>query len=144
MMKLFSLGVGVLTLLVSGCSSQFSCNQYPSTGCQPVSYVYESMNDGFYDYRKDFANTKKAQTNKNINLGRQEQGSDFVNSNSGVVLNIESADNAIHYPNAGDPLLSKPVVARILITDYETDQGDYVEGGYVYIKVKDSVWLQRN
>ena len=50
-----SLKIPLLVLLLTGCASQsrYSCNQFPTSGCQPVSAVYDSTDQGLEDYRLD-------------------------------------------------------------------------------------------
>ena len=113
---------------LTGCAANFSCTGKDTSakGCEPVNSVYHSMDDRFYDYRED--NIRKHNNNKK----------EFVK------INISKASNIIKYPKAGNPVLSKPIVSRILFTDFIDDQNDFNEGGYTYIKLQDSKWLTKD
>ena len=123
-------------LLLSGCaSSTFDCNSASSDGCEPVSYVYADMDEGFHDYRPHPIHKVPSSS-----AGGGDTGADKRK----LTIKVSQSDNAIAYVKAGDPLLSQPITARILFTNWQDDQGNFNEGGYTYIKLKDSVWLMKN
>ena len=119
--------IPVLLMLMSGCSYKYPCSDFPDAGCQPVKAVYEDTNDGLYDYRREFyQKRKKAEA--------EEKGD--IDS----VINIAPSEKALALPNPGDPILSKPVVLRVLVASWEDKDGDLNAGGYLFLKVRDSQW----
>lgn len=116
-------------LTLTGCADNFSCAQYPTTGCQPVSDVYARTNGELNDYR----NSLYREENKK----KDEEKKDSMKS---TVVEVGQAHRSLNYAQPGDPILSKPVVMRILINSYVDNQNDLNAGGYVYIKVRDSEW----
>jgi len=142
-----------ITLLIlgaiglAGCSSvEYSCNQYPDSGCQPVSVVYEKTNDGYVDYRKTLFNEKqekKKTTHRHANNKRRvvHKHSD---DEDGLSINIGNTHRALNQASPGDPILTKPVVMRILFDGWVDKENDLHTGGYVYVKLRDSEWQLNN
>lgn len=103
----------------TGCATDYTCGQFPSSGCQPISKVYESSNDGIYDYRDDLyeeSQAKKKNKKKKIKLRKTAERS----SKAGKVE-------------------SEPRKLRVLIGDWE-DEETVNNGGYVFIKEKEKKW----
>ena len=117
----------VLITLSSGCATKYSCGQFPRSGCQPVSTVYERTDNGLNDYRKGLFDKK-----------------DNVKTSKGLKTNVQvgRAHQAINYASPGDPILTKPVVMRILFNSWEDAEKDLNAGGYVFVKLRDSEWVQ--
>lgn len=117
---LMVLGFSVL----AGCATDsYTCGQFPESGCQPVSVVYKRTNDGFHDYRHDLYDEQK----------REAKG--------GVDIRVGQAHKTMNYVSAGDPVLTKPVVLRILMDSYEDEQKDLIGGGFVYVRLRDAEWV---
>jgi type IV conjugative transfer system lipoprotein TraV len=115
--------------MLGGCSQSFTCSQYPTTGCQPVSDVYDRTNGELNDYRTSLYREE----NKEKNEGKKE-------ALKAAKVEIGGAYRALNYAQPGDPILSKPKVMRVLINSYVDSQNDLNAGGYIYIKVRDSEW----
>lgn len=111
---------GLLLMLVAGCTTPYSCGQFPQTGCQPVSEVYRRTTDNFHDYRSELNQDEKAQKIEKT-------------------VSVVPGEPVLTY-RAGDPILTKPQVMRILLNAWEDKSGDLNAGGFVYIRVKDSEW----
>lgn len=129
MNKFIAIGCVLSSLFLNGCAEKFSCSQYPTTGCQPVSDVYARTNGELNDYR----NSLYREENKK----KTEASKDAMKSST---VEVGEAHRALNYAQPGDPVLSKPVVMRVLINSYVDTQNDLNAGGYVYIKVRDSEW----
>ena len=111
---------GLLLILLTGCATQYSCGQFPETGCKPVSEVYRHTNNNFYDYRTELykkGNNKKREKGAQLRPGQP-----------------------VFTHQMGDPILTKPLVMRILLNAWEDKGGDLNAGGFIYIRVKDSEW----
>lgn len=115
-------------LLLQGCvsNSKFSCAEVPTGGCRSVSEVYSQTNDGFVDYRQE--ESQKGKLSSKAQHAKE------------IAVRISQANRALNYANPGDPILGKPMILRILITPYRDEDGDYIAGGYVYMKIKDAEW----
>jgi len=124
-------------VLLNGCAS-FSCGQFPRTGCQPVSHVYERTNSGFEDYRTVTESDLEGQ-----NEGRVAGRRGGARALTGPVRTA-GAVNAITGINPGDPLLTQPQVLRIKVLPWEDAQRDLNAGGYVFIRVRESQWRITN
>ncbi|HGS5470895.1 TPA: TraV family lipoprotein [Vibrio parahaemolyticus] len=118
--------VGVLSVL-SGCSASYTCGQFPQSGCQPVSTVYDRTNDGFHDYRRTLYDEEKKSKS-----GRKEEN---------VAVNVGQAHRTLNYSTPGDPILTKPVTLRILFNSWQDKDKDLNAGGFVYIRLRDSEWV---
>jgi type IV conjugative transfer system lipoprotein TraV len=125
-MKKFSLICAILML--TGCAQNYTCGQFPSSGCQSVSTVYEKTNDGFHDYRKTLFDEKsekktveKQKNSRNRRTGRTHQ--------------------TLNYVTPGDPILAKPTVMRVLINAWVDQDKDLNSGGFIYLRLKDSEWI---
>lgn len=117
--------------LISGCavfSNEYSCGDIPEAGCTPVSEVYDKTSGNVYDYRKD--------------LNKPEEDDD--DNSKAPIINISSAHRAMNYVSPGDPILTKPVVMRVLYRSFENDQKDLDAGGYTYLRMRDSEWVIQN
>lgn len=114
---------------LSSCAAKFTCGQFPQSGCQPVSAVYERSNDGLHDYRKTLFDEKNSA--KNGHAGHKKKD---------VNIHVGEAYRALNYTVPGDPLLSKPVVMRVLFNSWVDKENDLNEGGFVYIRLRESEW----
>ena len=115
----------ILALLSAGCANDYSCNQYPDSGCQPVSSVYGKTNHGFNDYRKNLFDES------------EEKKSDSEN------ITVAPSFKAINHVVAGDPILSKPIVLRVFINDYIDKSGDLNAASYVYMRLNKGTWINQ-
>ena len=113
--------------LIQGCATSYSCGQYPDSGCQPVSEVYEKTNGEIADYRKRGKAKAKAK--------------EATEAETTVNINIGTAHRTLNYVSPGDPILTKPVTMRILVNNWIDKDNDLNAGGFVFIKVKDSQWV---
>jgi hypothetical protein len=117
----------VFTLLaISGCAvfdSKYSCGTIPNAGCTPLSDVYENTSGEVYDYRQD---------------SNSESRKSLISQN---IIKVSPSTRALNYVNPGDPILTQPVVMRVLYRSFETDKSDLDAGGYVYLKMRDSEWV---
>lgn len=114
--------------LISGCATftdEYTCGEIPEAGCTPVSEVYNKTSGNVYDYRKDL--------NKSTDEGEKEV--------KAPIINVSSAHRAMNYVSPGDPILTKPVVMRVLYRSFENDQKDLDAGGYTYLRMRDSEWV---
>jgi hypothetical protein len=128
---LFSLfAIGLLT----GCADKYTCGQFPSSGCQPVSTVYKRTNDGLHDYRKSLfekeqeEKEKAAKDNKSKTIAQR-------------MIHVGQANRSFNYVAPGDPILTKPVTLRILFNSWQDKDKDLNSGGYVFIRVRDAEWV---
>lgn len=154
MKKILLLGLALSVL--GGCANKYSCGQFPKSGCQPVSSVYDRTNAGFDDYRKglfDNQNKEKNEPKKEsstVQAGQSHQKSGVKirstrsDQSGGAIINVGKAHRAINYAAPGDPILSKPVNLRILFNMWEDGDKDLNEGGFVYIRLRDSEWVIDN
>lgn len=121
--------ISAIVSLTSGCAifdDQYTCDEIPEAGCTPVSEVYDNTSGHVYDYRKD------------LNKSDDEKESKVP------VIKVSSAHRALNYANPGDPILTKPVVMRVLYRSFENDQKDLDAGGYTYLRMRDSEWVIQN
>lgn len=125
-MRLFFI---LFCVFIGGCS-KFSCGQFPSSGCQPVSHVYERTNDGFHDYRAGL-NQKR-----NSSSSHHHHGHHFDDK-----IRVGQAHRDINRASPGDPILTQPVIMRVLFAPWEDKQKDLNIGGYVYVKIRDGEWV---
>ena len=119
----------LIFLMISfyGCATKFSCGQFPDAECNPVSSTYDETNSGYNDYRKDlFKDDKKDKKNKIKELEKEYK---------------KVGRNKLDYADYGDPILTKPVYMRWLFNDWVDKNKNLHQGGYFYVKVKDSEWL---
>lgn len=117
----------ILILLFSNaalvsCVTDYACSEYPETGCQPVSAVHRKTNDGYRDYRKGLYNEGQ-------DSGRKD-----------VEIKISETKSAMATLDPGNPILTKPVILRVLLAPWEDSEKDLDAGGYLFIKVRDSQW----
>lgn len=110
----------VTLILLTGCATPYSCGQFPETGCKPVSEVYRHTNENFHDYRSELNNKGNNKERKNVKQLAPVQ------------------PKLTH--NMGDPILTKPLVMRVLINAWEDKGGDLNAGGFIYLRIKDSEW----
>ena len=116
-------------LMLNGCAATYTCGQFPSSGCQSVSTVYEKTNDGFHDYRKtlfDEENKKKVEKKKQKN---------------GQKLHVGKTHQTLNYATPGDPILTKPAVMRVLFNAWVDQEKDLNAGGFIYLRLRDSEWV---
>lgn len=107
-------------ILLTGCATPYSCGQFPETGCKPVSEVYRHTSENFHDYRGELNKTEK------------DKERDKVKQLAPV--------QPILTHSMGDPILTKPLVMRVLINTWEDKHGDLNAGGFIYLRIKDSEW----
>ena len=126
--------------MLGGCATNYSCGQFPTSGCQPVSTVYERTNDGFNDYRKtlyDEDNGNKAGHKK----GKHKSNRKGRGHSESSHVHVGQAHRTLNYAAPGDPILTKPVTLRILFNSWVDKEQDLNAGGFVYIRLRDSQWL---
>ncbi|MBQ4840001.1 TraV family lipoprotein [Pseudoalteromonas luteoviolacea] len=112
--------------LMSGCATNYSCGQFPESGCQPVSTVYDRTNDGYHDYRRTLYDEEKSEGSR---------------GESDAHVHVGQAHRTLNYNTPGDPILTKPVVLRILFNSWEDKEKDLNAGGFVYVRLRDSEWV---
>ena len=115
--------------VMAGCSPKFGCNQYPETGCMPVSTVYDRTNNGFVDYRHQQDAGKAGSKGHRYNH--------FVDDR----IRVGAAHKQLNYANPGDPILTQPVILRVLVAPWEDKQNDLNAGGFLYLKLRESEWV---
>ena len=113
-------------LLMSGCATNYSCGKFPESGCRPVSAVYDRTNDGYHDYRRTLYDEEKSE-------GSSGDGD--------IHVHVGQAYRTLNYNTPGDPLLTKPVVLRILFNAWEDKEKDLNAGGFVYVRLRGSEWV---
>lgn len=116
----------LLIIGIGGCSANYTCGQFPQSGCQPVSTVYDRTNDGFHDYRRALYEEEKNKKN-------QRKDADLN-------VSVGQAHRTLNYITPGDPVLKKPAVLRILFNYWEDKDKDLNAGGFIYIRLRDSEW----
>ena len=113
--------------MLGGCATTYTCGQFPQSGCQPVSTVYERTNEGFHDYRSTlYYEEKKAKS-------KRQAGE--------LQIQVGQAYRTLNVATPGDPLLTPPVVLRVLFNAWEDKDKDLNAGGFVYVRLKDSEWV---
>lgn len=127
------------TVILGGCasgSSDFTCGQFPSGTCQPVSASYEDSNKSLedYDYRENFYNDNPGQADPAF------KQTEKLKTN---VINVEvgNVSTSLSHAVSGDPIYSTPVVLRILFNDWEDQDGNLHSRNYLYHVVQESKWL---
>jgi len=105
----------LLLILLSGCSTGYSCNTKTAGKCQSVSDVYKNVD-------KD---------------GSVEEEKSEVASISGV---SSGSINKLKEPIEGQAILSQPIVLRVLLNYWEDEDKDLNLGGYIFVKVRDAQW----
>jgi len=125
MKKLILLGLSLSML--GGCATNYTCGQFPQSGCQPVSTVYDRTNDGFHDYRRTLYDEEKKGKGKR--------------KDSDLDVYVGQAHRTLNYATPGDPILTKPVILRILFNSWEDKDKDLNAGGFVYVRLRDSEWV---
>ena len=133
MIRLFS--ILPLMLIVASCTTPFSCGSFPDSGCQPVSEVYEKTNEGFIDYRKQGQLTDDA---KSYTFASDKPGSKVVKRD--IDVHVGRSKRRLDQLPPGSPLLSQPVVMRILINSWVDDDNDLNAGGFIFVRLKESEW----
>jgi len=115
-------------LMVAGCSGnpEYSCGQFPESGCQPVSDVYDRTNSGFHDYRKNMFKPDPAQGESSI-------------AQSGHI-EIAQAHRSLNWASPGDPVLTKPETMRVFVSPWVDKDRDLNAGGFIYIRLRDGQW----
>lgn len=113
--------------LLGGCATTYTCGQFPQSGCQPVSTVYERTNDGFHDYRRSLYDEEKKAKGKR--------------TDEELHIQVGQAYRALNVATPGDPMLTQPVVLRVLFNAWEDKDKDLNAGGFVYVRLKDSQWV---
>lgn len=119
--------LGLVVSAISGCATDYSCGQFPRSGCQPVSTVYDRTNDGFHDYRRTLYDEEKK--------AKGQRG------DADTHVHVGQAHRALNYATPGDPILTKPVILRVLFNSWEDKDRDLNAGGYVYVRLRDSEWV---
>ena len=115
-MKTLIIVAGAAVLALSGCTTDYTCGQYPETGCQPVSEVYSKTNGDLTDYRKDF----------------------YSGSESRKTQAARPPAGAAPLPR-GEPMLTRQTVLRILINPWQ-DEDDDLNQSIVYIRLQKPGW----
>ena len=129
----------VATFILGGCasgSSDFTCGQFPSGTCQPVSSSYEESNGSLedYDYRESFYNDNAGQADPAFK--------ETDHTNAGVIkVEVGNVSTSLSHAVSGDPIYSEPVVLRILFNDWKDQDGNLHSRNYIYHVVKESQWL---
>lgn len=126
-MQFKSIALAILSVAIAGCSTSYTCGQFPSSGCQPVSEVYDKTNEGFHDYRKSLFAKKDDDKNKR---GEGE-----------ILINVSKAHKAVNFAAPGDPILTKPITMRVLFSSWVDKDKDLNAGGFYYVKLRDSEWV---
>jgi hypothetical protein len=114
-------------LMTAGCTTSYTCGQFPSSGCQPVSNVYEKTNEGFHDYRKTLFDRK--------NTDRSGRGEDEI------LIKVAQAHRTLDFASPGDPVMTKPVTLRVLFNAWVDKDKDLNAGGFYYVKLRDAEWV---
>lgn len=118
--------IGVMILVaLSGCANnEFTCSEYPDTGCRPMSQAYQESNSNFQDYRSDFYSSTAGQVRK---------------AKSKVV--IDRTYNVLQSVYEGDAVLTRPKQMRIKVNHFVTENDALVTGAVMFIKTSESQWL---
>jgi hypothetical protein len=134
------LSFAVTLMFLGGCASgaaEFTCGQFPESGCQPVSEAYNATNGDLdeYDYRgqlfrEDDSEILQAHTNS------------FKNALP--TIQIGNTARSLNYVVAGDSIFSNPKILRVLITEWEDIDQDLHGGGFVYLVIEEGQWLLKN
>lgn len=112
-----------------GCShfsQEFSCGAEPFSSCAPVSEVYKKTNGEVMDYRVEGQSSAPPLKKRKRHLN--------------TTITVGQAHRVMNYRHPGDPLLTKPLVLRVLYRGFQTEDDHYDAGGYVFIKMRDSSW----
>jgi type IV conjugative transfer system lipoprotein TraV len=159
----------LITFYLTGCANQqasYSCNQFPTAGCVPVSQVYDRVDLGLLeDYRSSGSQNPPIETNVNKPDLRVHGVTSYpfnvsndTNKPSLALNNMEedppSTDPALGQMIADTtplttplqifaniPQLSEPRTLRILIQPWIDDDQDFHSGGYVHILLEASQWV---
>lgn len=121
------IAIALASVVSTGCTTSYTCGQFPSSGCQPVSAVYEKTNDGFHDYRKTLFDRKKDDKHS-----RDEDE---------ILIKVAPAHQTLDYASPGDPILTKPVTLRVLFNSWVDKDKDLNAGGFYYVKLRESEWV---
>lgn len=116
-------------LALVGCAPKYTCGEFPGAECMPVSDVYKDTNDGLRDYRKEFY----------ARSGGDEKDDQLENDQN--LVNVSSTRRTIALPSPGQPILTKPVVLRVMIKAWEDKDKDLNSGSYVFVRLRDSEWV---
>lgn len=144
------LGFLLLSVFIAGCSDKYSCGQFPRTGCTPVSEVYESTNGGFYDYRKDHKHEEDESDTSSYKYHSKAGGKVRVRRgskstpNPSEIIRISNSHRSLNFAAPGEPILTRPVVLRVLYRPWENKAGNLDAGGYMFVRLKESEWLIEN
>lgn len=121
--------------LLSGCSTKYTCGAFPDSGCQPVSSVYESTNDGMDDYRANLFIEKSGTERKS------RADVEKLRGDTSSAVAVAQAHQSINYISPGDPLLTEPVILRIYFSSWQDKDLDLNVGGFVYLRLKEPEWV---
>lgn len=122
-------------LTIAGCTTPFSCGSFPGSGCQPVSDVYEKSNEGYFDYRKQGRLSDDA---RSYTFASDKPGNDGVTRE--IDVRVGRSQRRLNYLPPGSPLLSKPVVMRVLMNSWVDEDNDLNAGGFIFVRLKESEW----
>lgn len=123
-MKLIVPVSSLATLLFSaGCATDYTCGAFPGSKCKNVDQVYEETSGGVQDYRRSMYKNDRGQK-----------------SCAEEKLVISTSPAALQPVKAGEPILTKPVVRRVLIASWQDVDRDLHTGGYIYIRLRESEW----
>ncbi|MFK5948037.1 MAG: TraV family lipoprotein [Methylococcales bacterium] len=129
-------------IILNGCSTKYTCGDFPGGGCQPVSTAYDKTNGSLDDYRGDFYSGSKGQTEaRSVDRYSSDDDYDGDEEGAGVVINITPGKRSLSTINPGNPILSKPITLRILLNQWEDKDHDLNGGGFIFIKLQDSKWV---
>jgi len=123
------------TLFIVGCTTPFSCGSFPKSGCQPVSEVYGKTNEGYFDYRKQGTLSDDARS-----YVFASDGTTASRTPKEIDVKVARAQQRLSYLPPGAPLLSKPVVMRILMNSWVDDDNDLNAGGFIFVRLRESEW----
>jgi len=129
-------------IIINGCSTKYTCGDFPGGGCQPVSTAYGKTDGSLDDYRGDFYSGSKDPSEAR-SVDRYSSNDDFGDDEESetVVINITPGKNSLSGIKPGNPILSKPITLRILLNQWEDKDRDLNGGGFIFIRLQDSKWV---
>lgn len=114
----FAISVAAL----SGCSTKYHCNKFPTGNCENMGQVYDRTGGGFKDYRDT----------GHIPVEGQRR-------NGGKTVIIGNPVNKLNELQPGDAVLTTPQVMRVWFKPWPDKDGD-LNYSFTYIKVRESEW----
>lgn len=128
---IMALGCFWSLLLSIGCATEYSCGQFPSSGCQPISMVYEKTNGNIYDYRKDLYE----KSHREIPTKKERRAS----AARSPIENIDRIDS-----EQGEVTLKKPKILKVQLGNWVDEDKVLHSGGSLFIKIRDVEWISKN